>query len=148
MEHVREIELIELAAGRLDAPREQGLRDHLAQCAQCRERFEGLQRTWDLLGAWEVHPPKRFDSDKAPPEEGDVARPVIRLFSARMALRFAAAIVVTVAAGYTGGWWSVRRASAGAGSEPPQYISALGLGVGESLSSLVLQDDSLPAEEG
>jgi anti-sigma factor RsiW len=151
MEHVREIELVELAAGRVHAQREAAIFDHIRRCPQCREKLDGLRKTWDALGAWEVRPPERLATAQVPavpePEKGDLTRPVIRFFGVGMALRFAAAIVITAMAGYAGGRWSVRRTSA-AGVEPPRYISALGLDVADDLSALVLQDDSLPATEG
>ncbi|MBP7049380.1 MAG: hypothetical protein KBE65_00015 [Phycisphaerae bacterium] len=151
MEHAREIELVELAAGRLDAQREQTILAHVRQCSQCREKLDGLRRTWEVLGAWEVWPPEHL----APPEalltaghgKRDLSRPVVHLFGVRMALRFAAAILIATAAGYAGGRWTGRRASPVGGIEPPRYVSALGLDIGESLSSLVLRDESLSVED-
>jgi hypothetical protein len=34
------------------------------------------------------------------------------------------------------------------GAQPPQYLSVLGLEVGDSFSSLVLQDELLSGQEG
>ena len=151
MEHARDIELIELAAGRLDAGRKEAVLGHLQQCVLCREKLEGIRGTWDVLGAWEVHAPERL-GPAAPvpafePRREAGRRPTVRLFHLRTALRFAAAIVVTVLLGYTSGRWSSRRGSAAGEPESPQYISVLGLDVGGGLSTLVLDDEPSPAEE-
>lgn len=52
MRHVRDIELIDLAAARLaeDAP----VRAHLETCAPCRQRFEQIRAVHSALGSWEV----------------------------------------------------------------------------------------------
>ncbi|MEN6426009.1 MAG: hypothetical protein ABFE13_11635 [Phycisphaerales bacterium] len=152
MEHVREIELIELAAGKVGAQRREAIGDHLRQCPQCREKLDGFRKTWDVLGAWEVRPPEHLASAEVPfaagPAKRDLRVPTIRLFGAGMALRFAAAIAIAAVVGYGGGRWSALRSSAAGGVEPPRYISILGLDVAEGLSTLVLQEESLPAEEG
>jgi len=151
MEHVGEIELIELVAGRVNAQRKAAVLDHIRLCPQCREKLDGLRKTWDVLGAWEVRPPEHLASTQVPPtpaaEKKDLRPSVIRLLDLGMALRFAAAIVITATVGYAGGRWSSRRTPAAGGIEPPEYISALGLDVADGLSTLVLQDESLPAEE-
>jgi len=152
MEHPREIELIELAAGRVDAQREEAIRGHIRQCPQCREKFEGLRQTWDILGAWEVRPPEQLASAEvllaSEPEKDPLRGSVVRLFDVRVALRIAAALVLTTVVGYTSGRWSVRGGPAGSRMEPPQYLSALELDIGDSLSSLLFYGEPLPAEEG
>jgi hypothetical protein len=40
------------------------------------------------------------------------------------------------------------RASSASAAQPPQYVSALGLGIVDGLSSLVLQDEPPLTEEG
>jgi hypothetical protein len=153
MEHVKDIELIELTAERLDAGRKADVLDHLRQCAQCREKMDGIRRTWDILGAWEVdiadrNGPTSIEQPSNPRVEGG-QRPAVRLFTLGWAVRAAAAVAVTVLGGYMGGRWSVRQGTVPAEVEPPQYLSALGLDVGDSLSALVLDDDEpLATEEG
>lgn len=152
MDHIEEIELIELAAGRVDAQRREDVRGHVRQCRQCRERLDALRRTWEILGAWEVRPAEHLASIEVPfasgTEKRDLDRSVIRLGNAGIALRFAATVAITAMAGYVGGRWSLRQIPVAGGVELPRYLSVLGLDIGESLSTFVLQDDSLPAEGG
>lgn len=151
MEHAREIDLIELAAGRLGPERLASVQAHLEQCPLCRHEFEQVRRTWDILGAWEVRPEGQLDL-AAPVLARGAAVPRIIPFphSARfpVGLRFAAAIVVTMLIGYMGGRLTGRQATSASAGQPPQYVSALALGVVEGLSSLVLQDEPPVTEEG
>ena len=57
MEHPDDIELIELAGGRLAPERRGAVEAHVAVCAACRERLEAGGEVWQALGAWEVTPP-------------------------------------------------------------------------------------------
>ena len=151
MQHAKDIELIELVAQRLGAEREETLLRHLETCPACRVRLEGIRKTWDLLGAWEVSTAEHSDTVGALTASGEeevAGRSVIRFPAAGMALRIAATVVFTVLVGYAGGRWSVRRTPAISGIEPPSYVSALGLETGESLSLLVLQDELPAREEG
>ena len=146
MEHARDIELIELAAGGLGAGRKAAVLSHLQGCARCREKFESVRQTWDILGAWEVRPSDKGAVTSEPRTE-PARRRATWVFHLPMALRVAAIVVVAVFAGYTSGRWSTRRAGAPSEISPPAYISALELDVGQSLSSLVLQDEP-SSEEG
>lgn len=152
MEHAKDIELIELAAGRLGADRREALDGHLRQCARCREKFDNVRQTWEILGAWEVPVSERGESldssAEAAPREKDRRRFVLRSAGLVAALRFAAALAVAVPMGYWGGRWSTRRAPIPGPADPPAYILALGLDTGESLSWLVLQDEWTPVEGG
>ena len=65
-----------------------------------------------------------------------------------MVVRVAASVVVAAAIGYAGGWHSVGPVAAAESFEPPEYISALSLEVGESFSSLVFEDEPVAGEEG
>ena len=152
MEHAKQIELIELAARRLDAERERIVQTHLQDCPACRTRFQEIARTWDILGAWQVQPAARVDVTQRAVSCGlqkkRLAVPFIRLPSIRMAMRIAAAIVVAVLAGYESGRRTVRPTPAGTEVQPPQYVSVLGLEAGDSFSSLVLQDEPPLKQEG
>ncbi|MBI5865677.1 MAG: hypothetical protein HZB38_14440 [Planctomycetes bacterium] len=51
MKHVRDIDLIELSSGRAV---EDGVREHLERCDDCRLRLEQFRRAHDGLGAWKI----------------------------------------------------------------------------------------------
>ena len=151
MKHAKDIELIELVAKRLSAEREETLLRHLEACPACRRKLDGIRKTWDLLGAWELPTADHFDVVRALAASGEgeaAGRSVIRFPAAGTAMRIAAAVVFTVLVGYAGGRWSVRRTQVLSEIEPPHYVSALGLETGESLSLLVLQDELASREEG
>jgi len=151
MKHAREIELIELTAGRLDAERKRAILSHLENCPACRTRRQDIQRTWDLLGAWQVQPAGHGDvAGLAVPPGSREERPVqsiIRFLRIGTAVRVAAAVLVAVLAGYGGGRWSVRPTSTGEEMEPPMYMSVLGSEIGDSFSSLVLPDEPSSSQE-
>jgi anti-sigma factor RsiW len=151
MEHAREIDLIELAAGRLEAGREKIVLAHVESCPACRTKLQDIRRTWDLLGAWHVQTAGHADSagrraSSAAQEERRVPF-LVRFPGVRMAARIAAVVAVSVLIGYVGGRWSVRPTPTGAGMEPPPYVSVLGFELGDSFSSLVLQEELAPSQE-
>jgi anti-sigma factor RsiW len=151
MEHAREIELIELTAGRLNAERTKAILAHLESCPACRTRRQDIQRTWDLLGAWQVQSAGHRDVAELAVSSGSreerPVRSIIRFLRIGTAVRVAAAILVAVLAGYGGGRWSVRPAPTGAEMESPAYMSVLGSEIGDSFSSLVLSDEPSSSQE-
>jgi anti-sigma factor RsiW len=152
MEHAKEIDLIELVAGRLDAAREEAVRTHLRDCPACRTKLQDIQGTWDILGAWQVQPARPVDlagpAVSPGPQDRQAAQLLLRRPGIRMAARIAAAIAVSALLGYAGGRWSIRPAPTRAGMEPPPYFSVLEFEVGDSLSSLVLPDGTAARQEG
>jgi len=150
MEHAKDIELIELAAQRLDPERRKALLAHLPECSACRTRLEAITRTWDLLGAWQVQPAGHQVSARtvSSGSQGRGVGSILRFPGFRTAVRIAAVIAVAGLAGYTNGRWSIQRAPTGPESELPQYVSVLGLELADSFSPLVLQDGPSSGQEG
>jgi anti-sigma factor RsiW len=152
MEHAREIDLIELAARRLEAEREKVVRAHLEDCPACRAKLQGIQRTWDLLGAWQVQPAEHRDiagRGASPGAQEERRIPLLVQFPGiRTAVRIAAVVIFVVLAGYEGGRWSGRPAPTSAEMKPPPYFSVLGFEIGDSFSSLVLQEGPSSGQEG
>jgi len=145
MEHINDIELIELVAQRLDAGRKNAILAHLEGCAHCCEKLAQVRNTWDLLGQWDVQPPRSLDTERicalaAEAAEHEAAGKTIRFPAAGILLRVAASVALASLIGYTAGRWSVGPAPASASGQSPSYVSALDLEVGESLSTLVLDD--------
>ena len=56
MEHVSDIELIEMLGGHLEPDRLKSVESHLAECERCAGRRDEMARTWDDLGDWETVP--------------------------------------------------------------------------------------------
>lgn len=51
--------LIRLVAGELPPETRSEVAAHLAACTACRERYDRLAATWEVLGVWSVHAPQR-----------------------------------------------------------------------------------------
>jgi len=105
MEHVSDIELIELAAGRLDPERRAADMEHIASCPECQARREAIASTWRALGAWDATEPSHDLSaevqEAARRETGRVLRlPRPRLGYVR---RLAAALLAAAILGYAAG---------------------------------------------
>ncbi len=107
MEHVNDIELIELAAGRLDSTRCAAVQEHLAACRECRARSEEIAAAWRALAAWEA-PSARggFAADVMDAARRDRARaPRILGLRWRAVRRLAASVLAAALAGYAAGRW-------------------------------------------
>jgi len=110
MQHVSDIELIELMSGRLSSQRRAAVEAHVSGCEHCRRRREEIARTWHLLGEWSVRPPKRH---LAPAVEAAIRRQGRRLVPfparprwARPAARVAASVLLAVTVGQVAGRWA------------------------------------------
>lgn len=151
MKHVRDIDIIELTAGRLEPSQAEVVRKHVDECPGCRQRLRDIRGTWDTLGAWMLAPEKRLSGDRlvsVPDGERQLSRHrIIRLPRAGSAFRIAAAVTVTALVGYTAGRWSAGDSQVPRGGEPT-YMAALTLEMGEGFSTLVLAEEPLAAEEG
>lgn len=152
MEHAKDIELIELAAERLAEAHKQAVLRHLQGCPRCRDKLAGIQRTWTVLGAWDV-------SEAASGRSGRTASLSPRARTARSArvvrfpgfgavVRVAAAVVVAAVIGYVGGQRTAGEVSDSQQSTLDRYVSVLGLDVGGSFSSLVFDEPSADKEGG
>jgi len=101
MKHAADIDLIELAAGRLPPERRQAVEDHLAACEACRKRLAAVAGTWDALGAWAVTPP---EVDLAEAVQDAARRHASGEAGAgswhRVALRLAAAVAIGAGVGH------------------------------------------------
>jgi anti-sigma factor RsiW len=150
MEHVSDIELIDLLGGHLSPERQEALEGHLATCADCAGRRANLARTWNTLGEWDI-----------PPNVGDLAEKVVRRATRqaprrssgwpRRAMRVAAAVLLTIGVGHGAGRW-VRSGTAVTPATPPPiahsdeqavtdalYLAALDGGSGPGIAQAVLE---------
>lgn len=105
MRHVRDTELIRLAAGESEADDAARVQAHLETCAACRARHAEQVRLREMLGAWTVTPPGDVVANlRSRLAARDAAPRVIPMRGAwRVATRvarIAAAVVVGVGAGY------------------------------------------------
>jgi len=165
VKHAKDLELLDLLAGKLAADSRESVEAHIASCPECARRREDLRATWRLLGEWKVESPGvdllpgiRAAIEKS--EEGR-ASTVPRRLNLRVVLRAAAAVLIAVLVGHIAGR-SVRPGSGLLPGTPPPLTpedreealeTALYLDVMMSASpaglaeSLLQEDGDEPEEE-
>jgi len=92
MEHLTDKELLEL----LEQPDrwQEGLLQHLEQCERCRRRWQGLEATWEAMGAWQGETPEIDLTNRI---LGRIDRAgTVSLWQPRAWMRIAASIIVGV----------------------------------------------------
>lgn len=113
MEHVRQTELIRLAANELADPRRAEVQRHLAECSACQRRYQRQEALWHALGQWT---PDWAERDQLPELDRRLSatQSVLPPFWSRVARisRVAAAIVIGVGGGHIAArYWSPVEAS-------------------------------------
>ncbi|MGD8452714.1 MAG: anti-sigma factor [Phycisphaerae bacterium] len=101
MEHVRQTELIQLAANELADPRRAEVEHHLAACPACRALYAQQQALWGALGDWrpdETPLDLRAGVERRLADSGANSRPL--WLTLGRASRVAAAVVIGVGVGY------------------------------------------------
>lgn len=154
MRHADDRDLLALIAGHLPEERRGQVERHVADCAECRGRLEGMRQVHQLLGKWEV---TTAGSDLAPAvvaaarrEAQAAAAPAWRRHAPAL-LRLAAALVLGAGVGHLGAR-AVRPAGEGVpgvGSEvdATAVAQALSLSVFEEASPAGLAESLLGAEQ-
>jgi anti-sigma factor RsiW len=147
MKHATEIELIELAAGRLPAEHQADLAAHLAACPECARRRDEILATWDALGDWQVEPGR----DLAPDVLAAARAPGWRK-RARPVLRIAASVLIAIGVGHAAGRWAWpalegQPSPRPAAAEEQAAAQGLSLGVLEQVTATGIPEALLGAEE-
>lgn len=97
MEHLRDMELIELSAGRLDTVSADRATLHLQTCPSCLDRFTALSAVDRAMEGWRDTP----SVDLAERVLGSVGKmPTVPVSSWQAPLRIAAAVAISIAAGH------------------------------------------------
>ncbi len=154
MKHAADIDLIELAAGRLPPERREAVEGHLAACEACRERLAAAAATWDTLGAWEVTPP---EVELAEGVQAAARRAASGQTAAgswrRVALRLAAAVAVGAGVGHAAARLARSPSELAAEPDPADVahslrLAALEQGTPTGLAEAVLGIEDSTDEEG
>lgn len=147
MDHIKDSDMIEYVGGRLSASQNEQLREHIAACSACNDRWEETTRIWEMLSEWTVDtaghdvtgrieaPSAKTRYHKYP------SRPVSILRSRYvfMATRLAASIIIAVVIGNVLGRWSVSREVST--EKTPEYLSVLGLKWSSGFLHSVLEEN-------
>ncbi len=152
MKHVNDIELIEYVAGKLTASRDEEVREHIAACKECSERWREAAKMWNALGQWDVDTAdhdvaERITALAKEAERGQQQHKIARDLQIGFlpaVVRVAASIIIAVGVGHQLGKYSVRGNTprAAASENGPAYLAALGLEWSSELAWLILEDDS------
>jgi len=151
MKHISDIELIEYVAGNLAESRAVEIQGHIADCPQCSQRVEQIQKLSDTLGAWEVETAGHDVAERvaalAQCEQHSAAHERVMKFMPQL-LRVAASIVIAIGLGHKLGEYSIegKKPQIASSTEKPEYVAALGLEWSSELTKLVLDDHPVEME--
>ena len=116
MEHIREIDMLDMMGNTAPGAVQERCRAHLATCAECRTGWDALRQTWDDLGVL------GDNSSSVDLLAGITAQlsqndQTVRIFSLWNLSRIAAAILITAGAGYATGKFTAPKPPAHAASD-------------------------------
>ncbi len=148
---------MEYVAGNLTASRHEEVREHMATCRECSERWREAAKMWNALGQWNVDTTGHNVAERITAlaknagreQRQDEETHVLRVRFLPVVLRVAASIIIAIGVGHQLGKYSVRGHTprATAPERRPAYLAALGLEWSSELAWLILEDDS-PDVEG
>lgn len=156
MEHISDIEILELVAGRLPDDRRRLVEQHIRVCADCARKVEQAEKTWGFLGEWDLET-TGVDISEAVVERArqDGAVSNFRFLSVpssrrliSVVLKVAASIIIAVSVGVMSGVYSAQKTLAidSPVVQTPDYLAALGLQWSSDLNWSVLEEHSIDAE--
>ena len=152
MKHVNDIEMIEYVAGKLTASRNEEVREHMAACEECSDRWRKAIEVWNALGQWSVDTADHDVAGRitAIAEEEERGRKQyrkardLRMGFLPTVVRIAASIVIAAGIGHKLGKYSVTgdTPKAAVSQNRPEYLAALSLEWSSELAWFILEDDS------
>jgi len=152
MKHVNDIELIEYVAGKLTASRNEDVREHIAACKECSDRWREAVEVWNALGQWSVdtadHDVAQRITAKAEEEERNRKQHKnardLQIGFLPAVVRVAASIIIAVGVGHKLGKYSVTGDTprTAVSKNGPEYLAALSLEWSSDLAWLILEEDS------
>ena len=105
MDHLKDLELVEWACGRLPPERAASAASHMAGCGLCRARADAFVRTAETLGRWQVDASGRdiWPATEAVLRRGGRSAPARRTGWFAAGLRAAAAVLLAAVIGHVAG---------------------------------------------
>ena len=152
MKHVNDIELIEYIAGKLTVSRSEVVREHMAACEECSDRWRKAVEVWNTLGQWSVDTANHdvagrittlAEEAERKQRQGEKTR-VLRVGLLPVVLRVAASIIIAIGVGHKLGKYSVTGniPRAAALENRPEYLAALSLEWSSELAWFILEDET------
>ena len=152
MKHVNDIEMIEYVAGKLTASRNEEVREHMAACEECSDRWRKAIEVWNALGQWSVDTADHDVAGRitAIAEEEERGRKQyrkardLRIGFLPAVVRVAASIIIAVGVGHKLGKYSVTgdTPKTAVSQKRPEYLAALSLEWSSELAWFILEDGS------
>ena len=149
MKHINDIELMEYVAGNLTASRHEEVREHMAVCLECSERWREAAKMWNALGQWDVDTAGHDMAEQITALAKEAERGQQRKIARNLQIGFlpamvrvAASIIIAVGVGHKLGKYSVtgNMPRAEVSKNGPEYLAALGLEWSSELAWLILED--------
>ncbi|KPK72936.1 MAG: hypothetical protein AMJ79_15450 [Phycisphaerae bacterium SM23_30] len=108
MEHISDINMLDMLGGHIDENKHRQLMHHIDDCPDCRRRWQEYRRTWQVLA--------EFDADVSHVDLVDRINSALSKTSAPSSfpfagslLRIAASILLAVVIGHLAGKWSLQK---------------------------------------
>ena len=107
MDHLENRQMLEMLAGQVPSGQVDAGKRHMAECAQCRLRWEDLQATWGDLGQWDFQA-SDYDFtasilEKVPRAQAIADAPAVRFFRLSSMVRIAASVLLGLFVGHLAG---------------------------------------------
>jgi len=105
MEHISDIQMLEMLGGHIPESEQLRFRDHIGDCSECRQRWQEYEQTWMDLAECQVDTAGHDlveNMISALPAEN----PPMKLWPATALARIAASILLAVFLGHVLGKWS------------------------------------------
>ncbi len=138
MEHLKDIDIIEFAAGNLSLDDAHKLECHTAVCPQCRDKVVEFQSHWGALGGWaESAIQKDMTADIHSRIGRHYRRPsgVVGILLHRFAFRSAAIILIGALVGFMAGKYNdSRHLDSLQAAAVPEYMQSLSLSFSTELA--------------
>jgi hypothetical protein len=156
MRHIDDSEIYQYISGELPEAKAQQIRQHMAECEACQNRYQESVALWDTLGRWQVDSSGHQITDRiealAVKTESDLGEnltrtiPFIRSFGTMF--RVAAAIIIAIGGGHLLGRYSLPRSTPvpSVAGDRPKYVAALGFEWSSELTWTVLEEEMPPSE--
>ena len=105
MEHVRDIQMLEMLGGHMTESEQVRVREHIAGCSECQRRWQGYEQTWTELEECNVDTRGHDLVERVTSALPAESRP-IKFWPATTLARIAASIMLAIFLGHVLGKWS------------------------------------------
>ena len=144
MEHINDMQMLDMLGGHVQADEHESLLAHIAQCSNCRQRLNELRQTWDDLGALEIDT-SGIDLLENLTSAIQHRSRHIDFLSIRGLTRIAASILLAAVIGHVAGRFSTQKSTEewGLAMAQTSFLQVLSPGSSTGWGELELQGDTI-----